>query len=267
MTAMLRIYSAQLRKSLIIQFQYRVAMMIWMIDLILGPVIYLVVWSSVAQSSGGTVGGFSASDFAAYYIILMVVMHATQIWHMWEYEYNIRMGIFSIKLLRPVHPIHEDIAQNLAYKLLMLAVVIPTVILLVLIFRPAWNPPLWAVLVFPIILFLAGAVSFLSGWIIAMAAFWTTRIYAVNQLYFVAMMFLSGYIAPLELLPPSVQSVANLLPFRWMIAFPTELMLGRLSPEQALKGLLTQFLWIGLLLLSLSIVWRTAVKRYSAVGA
>jgi ABC-2 type transport system permease protein len=267
MKALVDIYRAQIRKSLILQFQYRVAMMIWMIEIVVSPVIYLVVWSTVARSSGGSVGGFSAGDFAAYYILLMVVTHATQIWHMWEYEYNIRAGILSAKLLRPIHPIHEDIAANIAYKILMLMVLIPAVIVLVLVFQPTLNPPLWAIFTFLPAVLLAAAVSFLAGWMLAMAAFWTTRIFAINQLYFVAMFFFSGQIAPLEIMPPAAQVIATMLPFRWILGFPVELVLGRLTPEGALTGLMAQVSWLVVLLAGIRLVWRAAVRRYSAVGA
>ena len=70
-----------------------------------------------------------------------------------------------------------------------------------------------------------------------MAAFWTTRIGAINQTYFVMMLFLSGQIAPLTLFPYPLQTVAAVLPFRWMISFPVELLLGRLTPVEALTGL------------------------------
>lgn len=267
MIGLFDIYRAQLKKSLLIQFQYRVAMMIWMLDIVISPVIYMVVWSSVARSSAGSVGGYTPSDFAAYYIVLMIAMHVTQIWHMWEYEYNIREGILSSKLLRPIHPIHEDVAQNISYKLLMLTVLVPTVIVLTLVFQPTLNTPLWAALAFLPALALGAAVSFLAGWTLAMAAFWTTRIFAINQLYFVAVFFFSGQLAPLDIMPDYVQRLANLLPFRWMLGFPVELFQGRLTPESALTGLMVQGVWIGALLVVIRFVWRAAMRRYSAVGA
>lgn len=267
MIGLFAIYRAQVRKSLQIQFQYRVAMMIWMIDIVISPIIYMVVWSSVARSSGGSVGGYAPQDFAAYYLVLMIAMHATQIWHMWEYEYNIREGILSTKLLRPIHPIHEDVAQNISYKLLMLIVLVPSVLVLTLVFQPTLNTPLWAIAAFIPALALGAAVSFLAGWTLAMAAFWTTRIFAINQLYFVAMFFFSGQLAPLDIMPDYVQRVASLLPFRWMLSFPVELLLGRYTPEATLSGFAAQGVWIVALLIVLRLIWRAALRRYSAVGA
>ena len=114
---------------------------------------------------------------------------------------------------------------------------------------------------------LAFLVRFLLEWTLALAAFWTTRVSAINQTYFVLMLFLSGQIAPLTLLPYPVQVVADILPFRWMIGFPVELLLGRLSPVEALIGLGAQAAWLLIGFVLLRIVWRAGTKVYSAVGA
>ena len=80
-------------------------------------------------------------------------------------------------------------------------------------------------------------------------------------------LFLSGQIAPLSLFPPAFQTVANIMPFRWMLGFPVELILGRLTPTEALIGLGAQALWIGLAFVLMRIVWRAGIRLYSAVGA
>jgi ABC-2 type transport system permease protein len=113
---------------------------------------------------------------------------------------------------------------------------------------------------------LAFIVRFLVEWTLAMAAFWTTRITAINQMFFVVMLFLSGQIAPLELMPRPVQVAATLLPFRWMVSFPVELLLGRLTPGETLTGLAAQLVWLALSLMTLTFVWRAGARRYSAVG-
>ena len=55
-------------------------MAIWLIGMIIEPVMYLVVWQTVASGEGGSVGGYTMGDFAAYYITLMVVTHLTFTW-------------------------------------------------------------------------------------------------------------------------------------------------------------------------------------------
>ena len=84
----------------------------------------------------------------------------------------------------------------------------------------------WAVAAFVPALLLAVLVRFLVEWTLALAAFWTTRVSAINQMYFVVTLFLSGQVAPLSLFPFPIQVVASLLPFRWMIAFPGRVAAG-----------------------------------------
>ena len=64
----------------------------------------------------------------------------------------------------------------------------------------------------------------------------------------------------------AVQTVAALLPFRWMISFPVELLLGNLTPQQTAIGFAAQAAWIALALILLRLVWRAGVRVYSAVS-
>jgi ABC-2 type transport system permease protein len=250
-----------------VQLQYRVALVIWLIGMVLEPVIYLVIWSTVAQAGGGQVGGYSGADFAAYFIVMMLVNHFTFSWVMHDFEFRIRRGEFSPRLLRPLHPIHSDVADNVTYKLLTAPVMIPAAVILALTFHPRWELTPASVAIFVPSLLLGFAVRFLCEWALALAAFWTTRVNSINQVYFVGLLFLSGRMAPLSLFPTPVQAIAAASPFRWMMAFPVEVLLGRLSPADVLNGLVAQVVWVGLSLLVMSAVWRVGIKRYTAVGA
>jgi ABC-2 type transport system permease protein len=261
------IYAQQFKVTMASFIQYRAALVIWLIGHVLEPLIYLVVWSTVSRSSGGSVGGFTAADFAAYFIVLMIVNHMTYTWIMYEYEYRVRQGTLSAELLRPVHPIHSDIADNLTSKLITLPGMLAIAVVLGFIFRPAFHPVSWALAAFVPVVLLAFLVRFFLEWTLALAAFWTIRTSALNQMYFMAMLFFSGQIAPLELLPHPVRVIAFVLPFRWTIGFPTELLLGRLTPAQALSGVGMQTAWLAAGLVLMKVVWRAGLKVYSAVGA
>ena len=267
MMRLFQIYRAQFKVAVALELQYRVAALIWLIGTVLEPVVYLVVWTNVAQAGGDDVGGFGSADLAAYFISTMLVNHMTFTWHMWEYDYRIRQGLLSPLLLRPLHPIHADIAENLTHKVMTLVVVAPTAVILAWVFKPVWNPPAWSLLAFLPALVMAFFVQFFLGWALAMAAFWTTRIAAINRMYFLGKLFLAGQLAPIALLPPLLQTVASVSPFRWMLSFPVELLLGRLPPAAVATGLLAQFTWTALSFLAVKLMWRAGVKRYSAFGA
>jgi len=266
-TRHLAIYQAQFKIWTAVQVQYRVAMIIWLIGIIIEPVVYLVVWSNVAAASGGSVGGYDRAGFAAYFIGAMVVNHLTFCWHMWEYDYIIRQGQLSARLLRPMHPIHADLAENMAYKVLTSVVVVPTTVVLILIFKPVWQPQTGQLLVFVPSLVMAFLIQFFMGWALAMAAFWTTRISAINRIYFLGKLFLAGQLSPLTLLPGWLQTAASISPFRWMLSFPVELLLGRVTGTAVYTGLLAQLIWVTLGFLAVRTIWRAGVRRYSAFGS
>jgi viologen exporter family transport system permease protein len=260
------IYLQQLRTGIASLLQYRASELIWLIGNVLEPLIYLVVWSTVARSSGGSVGGYDAREFAAYYIVFMLVDQMSFTWAMYEFDYRIREGEFSVALLHPIHPIHADIAENISSKIVSLPFTALAAAGMILLFRPTLKISLWTAAAFIPALILAFLVRFLVEWTVALAAFWTTRINAINQIHYMAVLFFSGQIAPYDLLPRPLQWVATVLPFRWTIGFPVELILGRLTPGQLLTGFAAQATWLVLALALVKIVWTASLKHYSAVG-
>jgi ABC-2 type transport system permease protein len=257
-------YRQQFAVSLAIYYQYRIGYALYLLEGIIRPVIFMVVWQAAAGNDA--IGGYGATDFAAYYIIVVFVSHFVLAFQMWEYEYYIRVGELSSKLLRPIHPIHRDISNNISNKFLMSPVIIVTVIGLALAFKPEIHTPIWALAASIPVIILAAMTAFVAGWCVAMAAFWTVRSIALNQMYFAISIFLSGEFAPLNVLPKGLQIVADFLPFRWIMAFPVELIMGRLSGAEVLSGVIAQFIWIGLGLTAGIVIWQKSLKRYSAVG-
>ena len=261
------LYVQQFKTTFAAMVAYRASLLIWMIAHVLEPLIYLVVWTTVSQSGGGSAGGYSTAQFAGYFIVLMLVNHVTYTWIMYEYEYRVREGMLSPALLRPVHPIHADIADNVSAKLVTIPFMLLVAAGMAVLFHPAAAPQWWALAAAVPALILAFLLRFMVEWSLALAAFWTTRIGAINQTYFVMVLFLSGQIAPLTLFPYPLQVVAAILPFRWMIGFPVELLLGRLTPLEALTGLGAQAVWVALAYAIMRITWRAGIRIYSAVGA
>ena len=210
----------------------------------LQPLIHLVVWLTVAASKGGQVGDFDSGALAAYFLAVMFVNHVTFTWHMFEMGWRVRSGFYNSILVQPLHPWHRDVLQNAAYKVLTLAVVGPALALLAWYFEPRLDPPLWAALTFLPVLALAFLLRFLFEWALGLLAFWITDTSGLNALYWGLGMVLMGGLAPLSLLPGWLEAAASYSPFRWMVAFPVELILGRLTPDQAVNGVLAQGAWL-----------------------
>ncbi|MGV3720129.1 MAG: ABC transporter permease [Actinomycetota bacterium] len=267
------LYRANLKVGMALMLQYRFAVLIWGVWGFVGPLISLAVWTAATQARGGSVTNlangatFDRADFAAYFLTFMVFSHLTMSWDAFEFAMRIRSGSLSQHLLRPIHPIHGDAASNISFKVVTGSMLLPIWLLLILILKPT-PPASWeqAVLAVPALL-IAGVMRYIMQYALAAVAFWTTRIEAVNQLYFATDSFLSGRIAPLSLLPGVLGAAAYYSPFRAMGAFPVELALGRVPPGEILPGFAIQLVWLAFSVLLLRVVWNAGVKQYSAVGA
>ena len=263
---MLRVYLVYLKTALANQLQYRMAMAIWMLNRIVEPTVYLVVWRTVATARGA-VGGYDAADFAAYFITLMVVNQLTYTWIIHEFGQRVRRGELSSLLLKPIYPIHKDIAEHLGYKLPTLLVVVPAAVLLSLLFKPAFELRAATLVPAAAALVVAYVMRFFIDWAFALSAFWTIRTAAINQIYFLLLLFCSGRLAPLDLFPVWLERITWYLPFRWAVWFPVELALGRLSPDLIAAGFRMQALWLLVGLLLLRVAWRLGIRKYEAVGS
>jgi ABC-2 type transport system permease protein len=99
-----------------------------------------------------------------------------------------------------------------------------------------------------------------------MVTFWTTRVSALFELFIGLELLLSGRLVPLEIMPDWAQDVAGWLPFQWSFYFPIQTLVGDYSNRELLEGLGMQLLWIVILTGVFLVVWRFAIRRYSAVG-
>jgi ABC-2 type transport system permease protein len=262
----LDLYVTMMRIAIAEQFQYRVANYFYMIGMIAEPVIYLVVWTTVARQQGGAVSGIDAGQFAAYYIVWTLVRNMNIVFTPFGWEWRIREGQFSGLLLRPLHPIHWDLGYFAGWKVVVIVLWLPIALVLSLVFRPTATLTPLGIAVFLVAIWGAYLIRSLNQSALGMVTFWTTRVGPVFDIYFTAELLLSGRLVPLRLMPDWVQQLAAVLPFQWTFGFPIEALVGGLSPEALLSGLAMQALWITIGALVLRRAFSIAVRRYSAVG-
>lgn len=259
-------YWAMMKIAIVVQFQYRVANYFYMIGMIAEPVIYLVVWSTIARAQGGSVGGYTPGQFAAYYIVWTLVRNMNIVFTPYGWEWRIQRGQLSGELLRPVHPIHGDIAYFAGWKIVVIVLWIPLAAILSLAFQPEFTVNGWGVLAFFFAIWGAYLIRTMLLSLLGMITFWTTRVSAIYEMYFALELLLSGRMVPMSLMPQWVQSLAGTMPFQWTFFFPIESLIGNMSPVQLLNGLGMQLLWIGIGALMLNLIWKVGIRRYSAVG-
>jgi ABC-2 type transport system permease protein len=261
----LQTYGVLISVSLANMLQYRAVMLLWATWGIVTPLVQLAVW--IAAARGRELAGFDRAELAGYFLATMVIAHLTGSWDMEIFSWLVRSGQLSARLLRPLHAVWQSVADNVAYKLFTSAILLPIWLLLVVVLRPALHLTVERLFWLIPVVVLAAALQFTLGYCVALLAFWTTKIRAMNELYWTTMAFLAGRMAPLALLPPVLQTLAAWLPFRWMVSFPVELALGRVPEAEIPLGLAWQTAWLAAAILLFRLIWSRGIRQFSAVGA
>lgn len=249
------------------QLQYRANTLMYLLYWLVSPVIYMSVWTSIARANGG-VGGMMAADFVTYYLTSLLVSVLVSEITIHLLANKIEDGSLSGWLIQPVHPVLTNtLMNNLAFKALQLVAMIPVMVVLIWLFEPTITPSVQNILYAVPIIVLGFALRFFIGSAITFVAFWTTRVQALNNVYYAIDALLSGAFVPLSLLPAGIRWMALKLPFQLSFYFPIEVVLGKLSPAEIGQGLLQQVVWCGVFFALFTWMWRAGVRRYSAVGA
>ena len=83
-------YLTTMRTQIQTQFQYRAATYMYLVGMVAEPVIYLVVWTTIADQNGGTVDGITTGQLAAYYIVWTLVRNMNIVFTPYGWEWRIR---------------------------------------------------------------------------------------------------------------------------------------------------------------------------------
>jgi ABC-2 type transport system permease protein len=264
--SMVDIYLSTARMAIASEFQYRTGHYFFLLGMIAEPVIYLVVWTTIADQQGGEVQGLTAGYFAAYYIVWTLVRNMNIVFGAPYWEYRIREGDLNRDLLRPVLPLHYDIAWFAGWKVVMIVLWLPIAFGLSLVFDPSLSPRPAEIVTFAIAIWGAYLIRTMLQESLGMLCFWTTRGAAIFDLYMTVELLLSGRLVPLPLMPDWVQEISRFLPFQWAFYFPIETLVGDLSTAELIGGLGMQALWIAIGSFLVWVCFRASVKHYTAVG-
>lgn len=267
MKRFLQLYTTYFHVNLTRFISYRVETFIWLIGTTLPPVVLLSVWRNATIKAGGMLSGYTPAEIAAYFIAVLLVNHTTNAWGVFLWESYVREGYLSNVLLRPNAVAFQDFGENTAFKVVTTPVMVLTAVGLSFAFQPHMVVVPWAIAAFVPAFFMAFAIRYVIDWITAStAALHLTKVDAVNSVYFFVLFMFSGQLAPINLLPHTIRTIATWLPFRWIIDFPVQLVTGRLTPHEAASGLAMQGLWLGALVSLNFFTWRKGLRNYTAVG-
>jgi len=247
---------------------YRAEFLVWILTTTL-PLVMLALWTSVASEAPfrSPFREYTAADFVAYYLATLIVRNLTGTWVAWQVSEEVRMGSMSMRLLRPLHPFVAFAASHLAAVPFRSLVALPIAAVLLLGSGASalTREPLQLGLIVPSLV-LAWLITFSVQFALGALAFFVTKTMALLSLHFLLFSLFSGYLLPNDLLPGWIADAARVLPFRYMLGVPVELMTRPLPLGELQHMMLGQVVWAAAGLTAALWTWRLGVRHYEAVG-
>jgi ABC-2 type transport system permease protein len=258
-------YGALLRAHLGIGIAYRARLTVWILSSLF-PLLMMAVWLAVVDEVGPA-AGWDTSDFVSYYAAAALLYHTTSSYLIWAWDRDLRTGDLSFKLLKPIDPFHQYLAQEVGFRAVVLVVLLPVLVGVTLLLPDLTYSP-------SLLQWLAAVISVAAGFFLnvlmslafATIGFWTTQAGNLYALWWGVGAFLSGWIAPLPLLPEPVARAAVVLPFRSSMGLPLEIVLERLTTAEIGWGLAITAGWMAVFAMLYRLGWRRGLRRYQAVG-
>ncbi len=242
--------------------EYRAELFFWVLSNSL-PFILMGVWMEAATSG---LFVLAPLEFARYFFAAFVVRQFNVVWVVWDFEREVVQGQLSHRLVQPLDPAWPHVAAHVAERVARFPLIVGAMLLFFALFPQALWWPGWGALGVAAIAIVAGfALRFLMQYTFALLAFWTERASAIEQLWFLLYLFLSGLAAPMAVFPPAMQRWIELTPFPYLIDFPVSLLLGR--PTDAGRGFGMLLLWGILFAIANRWLWRRGLRHYSGMGA
>lgn len=244
---------------------YRAEFLVWVLTTNT-PLIMLLVWSSVAREEP-LAGRMGEQELGAYFLAALIVRLLTGSWVVWDLLYEIRQGEIAMRLLRPIHPFVAYAAENVAAIPLraLMALPIASAALFWLGSDQLSSDPLnWIFL--PLSIAGAWLLTFFTMAAIGSLGFLWESTLSVYQLWLGLYFVLSGYTVPLELFPAVLGALIEWLPFRFLLSFPVEVMLGLIEREEMLTAFSVQWIYVLASAFLAQFIWRVGLRRYAAYG-
>ena len=244
---------------------YRAQGLIWIMTDVSLAVTMPLVW--ISATKGGSIQGFAAGDFVSYYLGVLLINQFVQSHFMWDVATEIKEGVFSAQIVRPVNWLEFMLVRNFTWRCIRLSLFLPWFLLFVFIYRNylggaelylGWQ--FWASVA------LGHMVSVMTVLSMSLIALFVQEAWSIFEIYYLPMLFLSGQLFPVALYPPWARNLADWLPFHYTVGSPTEILVSRTPVAQMGHVLLAQAAWVLVMSLAFRFMWRFGLKHYTGVG-
>lgn len=249
-------------------FIYRVNFLLWRLRSLMVVFTTYFLWEAIFRNNG-VIFGYTREKILTYVFLTLVVRSLVMGLRSIDSAGEIADGRLSNYLLKPLNYHFYWFVRDVADKLLNIIFSVFEITLFYLLFKPPifWQKDLSVLALFAAALVLALILNFLLANIASNFAFWMPN--NAWGFWFVFLVFqdlLGGVMFPLDIFPAKIYGLIKLLPFPYLLFFPVNIYLGKITGLEATQGILTAFCWSLTAILLLNGEWRWGLKIYQSEG-
>lgn len=266
----LRIYLPFAANELKRKMAYKGAFYLFILISLFKSFISYYLWMAVYGSSDkAVIGGLARSEMIVYVFMVYVTSSVMVSISDWVSD-DVIKGTVAMNLIKPIDYRLSLISRavgSMIYNFLAPGVFIWIGVeiykVTVLGLAPVTAERIVLYLVSCIMSFL---IYVLFDFCFGMIAFFTTYILGLMMVQEAFLSFLTGQLIPISFFPGAVQNVFEFLPFSSMIYTPVMIYLGKYSGKMLAFVLLRQAVWIVILYVLGSIIWKRVTRRLVVLG-
>ncbi len=257
-------YLSLFRVRLINGLQYRAAALgglstqfFWGLMLVF---IYAAFYSGTGES-----GGFSYKDLVTFVWLQQAFLSLVFIYD-WDAELleMITTGGISYELCRPINLYQVWYVKLLSKRVARVSLRFFPVVILAFLLPYPYNLSMpispTAFCLFIVTLFLGLLLVVAISMLIYISIFKTMSPVGTIGIFGIIGEFFAGMTIPIPLMPPWLQRICMMLPFRYTSDLPFRVYSGSISTNEALMGIALQVIWVIVLILAGSLVMRKVIR-------
>lgn len=252
------------------EFAYKINFIMWRVRNVIQIIVTFFLWSTIFSNPGTQVFGYDRVKILTYVFALMIVRAIVLSARAVDVSSDIAEGNLSNYLVKPISYFKYWVTRDISSKALNLGFAAFEFTALFLILKPSFyfqSDP-FVILAFLISIVIASLIYFCILFLISAVSFWAPELGWASQ-FLVAIViieFLSGSLFPIDVLPTGLQKIVMSLPFPYMIYFPIQVYLGKITGTAQIYGFAISIAWVIALWYSMKFIWAKGLKAYQAFG-
>lgn len=258
-----------IRSAWVRQLNFRFTIWAYRVGEMTEIIVLILMWTAIYASGGGIIKGFSLNEMITYVLVGNLFATTTKNFLPSLISRDIKEGRLSMFLVKPISYIKYVFINEIGRAGFITLLSIGSLGLIIFFYldRVIFNTDWRYIILIILMVFLALIIELLIGFLIGTIAFWSEEVEGVQSTADRVKRFFAGGYFPLSLLPVTLATISTYLPFGYSFFVPAQLYLKKIDLHAGIMGLGIQIIWIFLLSIILSIVWKKGLKRYEATGS